>query len=67
MVTSDPEAGAPRNPVQADGAMGAGHVQDGYNEKGWMGGETDIARPARHPEQKQKRTCFLQTAFCCFP
>lgn len=34
MVTSDPEAGALRNPVYGDGAMGAGRAQDGCNERG---------------------------------
>lgn len=35
-VTSDPEAGAPRNPASGDGVMREGHVQGGCNKKGWM-------------------------------
>lgn len=36
VVTSDPEAGASRNPVFGDGARRAEHEQDGHNKKGWM-------------------------------
>ena len=42
-MTSDPEAGALRNPVCGDGAMGGGRAQDGCNERGpveeWTAGD----------------------------
>lgn len=53
MVTSDPEAGASKNPVLEDGVLKAGHEQYGCNKKGLIE-KCRMDNQWGHPEQKHK-------------